>query len=96
MAVGTINIGKTEFTFVFRHRWEKYDNNAEKRLSNSVMWSEWKLGLFFRKYKVVAKKNFKTPKKWQFVNEYMFGINLLVCKGMDDCSTSGMVMNIDI
>ncbi len=66
-----------DFTFVFRHRFEK--KNDESSLDSRILWKEWNLGVFFKKYKVVGKKDFNKPKEWgkNLVNEYMFGINLL-------------------
>lgn len=95
MAIGRIKIGKLNFTFVFRHRFEKKD---EKYLWRSItMWHEWELGLWFKRLQVVGKKNFNNPSKWKnhYVHEYMFGINLLWCKAWFTVEKGAMNLEID-
>lgn len=94
MSVGHINIKGIEFTFVFRHRFEK----KEDKYADWTMWREWELGLWFKRYQVVGCKNFHNPSKWKenHVYEYMFGINLLWCKAWFTVQKGAMVMNIDV
>lgn len=79
-----------DFVFVFRHRYEKDDEN--KLLDNHTMWREWELGFFFKRNKVVGKRNFSSPKKWHdnLVKEYMLGVNLLWCKAWFTVSKGSM------
>lgn len=74
--IRSIKIGKTKFTFVFRHKWDK--NTLDEIKYNT----EYRLGLWFKKYKIVGAKNFNKPKEWgkNLVNDYMIGIDLIVCK----------------
>lgn len=91
MALGKINIGGTEFTFVFRHRFEKARSEAED-FDNHFQWHDWKLGLWFKRNKVVGIKNFYKPDQWRknLANQYMFGINLLICKAWLAICRNGM------
>jgi len=86
--VGHINIGRTELTFVFRHRYEKDDDN--KLIDRFTMWKSWEIGLFYKPMKIVGLKNCNKPKEWSknLVRQHMIGINFLwfkawvtICKG---------------
>ncbi len=90
MSIGRVNIGKIQFTFVFRHRFEKEDDNT--LLNKITMWGEWKLGIFFKRQQIVGRKNFHKPKEWDknLVYEYMFGVNLLWCKAWFTVEKGGM------
>lgn len=92
MAIGHINIRNTQFTFVFRHRWEKYENETEKIIQDMTMWREWELGFFYNRIQIVGKKNFNKPKEWKnnLVYEYMLGVNLLICKTWLTINSGGM------
>jgi hypothetical protein len=81
MAISRVKIFGYDFTFVFRHRYEKNDESL-KLIDRFSIWKDWKLGFFFRRYKVVGRKNFNKPKEWNnnLVYEYMIGIDLLICK----------------
>lgn len=78
------------FTFVFRHRFEKEDDKSP--LDNFTMWREWQLGFFFRRFQIVGRKNFHKPKEWNknLVYEYMFGVDLLWCKAWFTVQKGGM------
>lgn len=80
MAVGHIKIVGLDFTFVFRHRFEKQDD--DRLVDKFTMWKDWKLGFFFRRMKIVGKKNANQPAKWHnnLVRSYMLGVDLLICK----------------
>lgn len=73
-----INIGNLHIRGTLRHRFEKY----EERWWERYTWREWELGLWFRKYKAVSKKDFKDVSKWaeNFANIYTMGLNLLIVK----------------
>jgi len=89
-----LNIGRLQFTFVFRHRYEK--SERESGLSD-IMWWNWELGLFFKRYKIVGSKNFHKPNEWKnnLVYSYMFGINLLICKAWFTVNRGGMTLEVD-
>jgi hypothetical protein len=96
MTIKQINIGKLNITLVFRHRFEKPDEVIGKFRYNHEF-REWELGLWFRKAKMVAKKEFRDPNKWKnyLVNSYMIGINLLLCKAWVDWNIGGMEIDIN-
>ena len=83
-----------DFIFVFRHRFEK--DKDGNRVDKFIMWSEWRLGFFFRKFHVVSRFN-KVNGKMQIdhVNEYMFGLDLLWCKVWFRVSKSALVFDIE-
>lgn len=60
-----IKIFGYKLTFVFRHRYEKYENDTEKIIDKASMWREYQLGFWFRRYTVVGKKDFNKPKEWK-------------------------------
>lgn len=73
-----ITIFGWEFTFVLRHRWEK-----DMRLTDKMDWATCGLGIWFNKHKVIHKPKHSEAiigQKAKLRNQYMFGINLLVCK----------------
>lgn len=80
MALKRIKLGKTNFVFVFRHRFEKASEN--RLLDSFTLWREWELGFWFRRMQIVGKKNFHKPSEWKnnHVYMYMLGVNLLWCK----------------
>lgn len=94
--VKEIKILGYDFVFVFRHRYEK-DDEGNKILYSFTMWNEWELGFFFKRMKVVGKKNFNRPKEWgnNLVYQYMLGVNLLWCKMWFTVSKGTMKINID-
>jgi hypothetical protein len=81
MALLKLNIGKTEFTFVFRHRFEKAETQAEQ-FELDFEWRCWELGLWYKRYQVISKKYILHPTKQKnnMTYMYMVGINLLICK----------------
>lgn len=95
MAIAHINIKTHQFTFVFRHRFEKYDDKIDQLKSN-MDWRGWELGIWFRRTKIVGKKNFSKPKEWgnNLVPSYMFGIKLLICKAWIEYNKGGMSIKI--
>ena len=94
MAVGHIKILGLDFTFVFRYRFEKDED--DNLVDKFTMWKDWKLGLFFRRMKIVGKKKFNQPKEWHsaLVRQYMLGIDLLVCKVWVTVHRGGMEIKL--
>ena len=91
--VGHAKIFGYDFIFVFRHRYEKMDNDWATKI---IMWNEWQLGFFFRKFKVVGRMNRSLNKETiEHVNEYMFGVNLLWCKMWFRVSKDALTLKID-
>jgi hypothetical protein len=92
MAVGHINIGKHQFTFVFRHRFEGHGDDTVDKFRANMAWRSWELGLWYKRTKIVGQNDFKTPKKWKhnMVRSHMFGINLLICKAWVEYNKGGM------
>ncbi len=81
--IGKLKIGKIKFTFVFRHKWDiKY--NSEFR--------DYRIGLWFKRTRIVGSKNFNKPKEWgnNLVNDYMIGLNLIICKMWVSFNQGGM------
>lgn len=93
--IGHVKIFGYDFTFVFRHRYEK--NNKKQLLYKMTMWREWKIGLFFKYSKIVGKRKFNQPNEWSnnLVKEYMVGIDLLICKAWFSVSKGVMKLNIN-
>jgi len=93
--VGHINVFGLNFTFVFRHRYEKDEENI--LLNKFTMWNKWELGFFFKHSKIVGKRRFSVPKEWKnnLVSEYMFGINLLICKIWFTVSRGAMKLKVN-
>jgi len=94
MAVGYINIGKSSFTFVFRHKFEKHDNTVE-RIRFNMEWRRWEIGLWYKFSKIVGRKEFKNPNKWStnLVGSHMFGISLLICKAWVEYCRGGLYID---
>lgn len=83
-----------DITLVWKYRYAKiYKNEKIKSLSE---WNKWEIGFFFKKNKIVSKKNFKQPKEWgnNLVNSYMIGINLLIWKAWFTISKNVMKIKI--
>jgi hypothetical protein len=80
-------IGRAGFTWVLRHRWEK-----DKGLTNHTVWEmrrRFKLGIWFERSKVVgpvrkgkdrSETVGNTFDNSNLVNNYMIGLDLIVCK----------------
>lgn len=83
MGVSQLKIGRTKITFVFRHRFERYDNNVET-FRSKMEWRGWEIGLWYRPSKIVGDKNFN------LVKSYMIGINLLIFKAWVEFNRGGM------
>lgn len=88
-----IKIGPFRSNFVLRHRWEK-----DRSISNYTVWDmrrRFKLGIWFERSKAVGpiRKGInreetvnRTFTKSNYVNTYMFGMDLIVCKCWIDFS----------
>ena len=87
--VGKLKIGKIKFTFVFRHRWDKVD-----KLKFYSEFYEYRIGIWFKRSKIVGSKNCNDPKEWSrnTVNDYMIGINLIICKMWVSFNRGGMFL----
>ena len=55
--VRRLNIFGLEFVFVFKYRYNS------KRIDDFTIWKDWKLGLFFRRSKIVGAN--VSPRKWK-------------------------------
>jgi hypothetical protein len=73
-----IKIKKLIISLVFRHKYEKNQSFLDK----TSLWKTYNLGLWYRKDIIVGQKNFNNPKLWKYnyVNNYMIGIDLILCK----------------
>ena len=89
--IGHLNIGRHQFTFVFRHRFEKQDDEY-MRMRFKSDWREWEIGVWYKRTKIVGQNDFKTPSKWKhnLVRSHMLGINLLICKVWVEYNKGGM------
>ena len=66
-------IGELNLSFTIKFR-------PKKRKWSDTTFNRWELGVWFKKGVMVGKKQFTTPEEWKnnHVNDYMFGVNLLV------------------
>lgn len=85
--VGKLKLGKINLTFVFRHRWDDND-----KIKYNPEFSDYRIGFWFKIKKIVGSKNFNDPNKWKdnYVNDYMIGINLIICKMWVSFNRGGM------
>ena len=90
-----LNIKGIKITLVGKYRYSKNEDDDESTYESLSTWRDWSLGFWFKKYKIVGSKNFKDPKKWNsnLVNQYMFGINLLIFKGWFTICRGGKTLN---
>ena len=96
--IGHINIGRHRLTFVFRHRFEKRnEDDAVEKFRARMEWKTFNLGLWYKPTKIVGRKNFHAPSEWKnnLVRSHMLGINLLLCKAWIEYSKSGMHIDIE-
>lgn len=86
-------IGKTQITFVWKYRYSKDPDEFEK----FIEWKEWKISIWFKKDKIVGKKDFKYPNKWKdnLVNDYMIGLDFLIIRTWVKWHRGGMEIKID-
>jgi hypothetical protein len=85
-------IGSFRASFVLRHRWEKDSDSMISNYTANDIKKNWQLGIWIKKYEVVGKvrlpKNQWLPdevvretfNQFNLVNNYMVGLNLIVCK----------------
>lgn len=94
--IGRITIFKYDFKFVFRHRYEKEDED-DAIFDSMTIWREWELGFWYKNFQVVGRKEFSNTKKWNknLVREHMIGINLLICKAWVTVSKGAMRLGDD-
>lgn len=88
MFVSLLRINKVNIVFVLRHRFEKKQNLS------FYLWKDWRLGVFFKKTKIVGIKNIK-PKDWHkgLVNSFMIGMDLLIVKFWIEFDINGFRIN---
>lgn len=86
-----LKMKRINIQFVFRHKFEK---ETEDNLIDKVLWREYRLGLWFKRDKMVGEKDFKNPAKWNInlVNSYMFGVDLIWCKMWVEVNRGGMIL----
>jgi hypothetical protein len=87
--ISKIKIGKFRASFVLRHRWEEGSDSIIENYTANKIRTDLELGIWAKKYEVVGKvkvgKNRdqvikKTFSDDNLVNNYMIGLNLIVCK----------------
>lgn len=83
-----LKIGKIKFIFVFRHKW---DNNE---IGYNSEFRDYRIGFWFKRNRMVGSKNFNKPKEWgdNLVNEYMIGVDLIICKMWVSFNRRGMYL----
>lgn len=92
--VGHLKIFGYGFIFVFRHKYEKEDNDSIG--DHFLWWNEYRIGFWFKKSTVVSKMNRINKKiEIEHVNQYMIGINLLVCMAWFTVSKGALTLKID-
>jgi hypothetical protein len=86
--VGKLKIGKVELTFVFRHKWD----TKSKMMKYNLEFRDYRVGIWFKVSKIVGSKNFNNPQKWSdnLVNDYMIGVDLIICKMWVEFNRGGM------
>jgi hypothetical protein len=90
--VRRIKIGSFRASFVLRHRWEKDSDSMIINYEANNIRKNWQLGIWVKKYEVVGKVRLpenvwvkdevvkETFSDKNLVNNYMIGLNLIVCK----------------
>lgn len=93
--VGYVKLLGYDFTFVFRHRFEKEDD--ETLMNRFTMWNGWELGFFYKRMSTVGRKNFQKIKEWDknLVYMHMLGINLLWFKAWFTVDKGAMKLDTD-
>lgn len=90
--VKKITIKKLNITLVLRHRFEK-DKSPIKSLS---FFNKWRLGFWCKKQKIMASAKSQTnSKKFLWVNDYMFGIDLLIASAWVSVDLGGLHFDYD-
>ncbi len=86
-----LKIGENKFTLVFRHKW---DNKDEYKILSEF--NDYRIGLWFKINKIVGKKEFNTPDEWSnnLVNNYMLGLDLIICKMWVTFCRGGVTLKI--
>lgn len=89
--VRRLKICGINFTFVFRHKWDSKD----ERWFNSEF-RDYRLGLWFKRSKIVGSNNFNKPEEWDdnLVNDYMIGVNLIICKAWVSFNRGGKFLSV--
>lgn len=92
--IATFNIKKLNFCFVFRHKWD-IENKKLRMLGD---FRDYRIGVWFKKSRIVGSNDFKTPSEWKnnLVNSYIIGINLLVCKAWISVDCGGKHIDVSL
>lgn len=90
--VRSLQISKLHVRFVFRHKWDEESRSGVY----STMFRGYEIGIWYRRNKIVGRKNFKDPKKWgnNLVYSYMMGVDLIICKTWIEFDFGGMHLKI--
>lgn len=72
-------LGNLNIKFVVRHYWDSKRKDKMQRLTDFTF-KFFRIGFFFKKSKLVGRKDYKNPNKWHenLVNSYMVGLNLII------------------
>ena len=78
--VKKLKIGKLTIMFVFRHKFEKENDDILYRIMQPK--GEYKLGIWYKTYQTVSNTNVRNPKKWHenLSKNRMLGFDLILCK----------------
>jgi hypothetical protein len=89
--VRRLKIGQIKLTFVFRHKWD-----IKNEIRYNSEFRDYRIGLWFKKSRIVGSKNFNKPKEWgnNLVNDYMIGVNLIICKAWVSFNRGGKSLNV--
>ena len=95
MGITRFHIKNTRIVLVGKYRYSKKER--ENLLSRSTVWMGWRLGVWFRKNRIVGSRVIKKPKNWAngLVNDYMLGIDLLIFQGWINWNTGGASLEIE-
>jgi len=92
--IKNLDIKKLHFCFVFKSRFGKPKDEIEKFTKHNEMY---RLGLFFKKSKIVSTKNISDVNNWgkNLINQYMLGLDLIMIKFWFTLDKSGAHFEID-
>lgn len=78
-------IKQLNVTLVLRHRFERLT-------PFDPIFKRWELGIWFRKSRIVSRKEFTKPNKWgdNLVGSYMVGIEFMIGRAWIEFNKNGM------
>lgn len=87
--IATFNIKSLRINLVLRH---KFEDDILSRYD----FKDWKIAIWFRKYRMVGVSNFKDPSKWKanLVGSYMFGFEFLIFRAWIEFSKGSMHLEL--